>query len=129
MKAFIISFLIVATLLASCSSSVKEEQLYGRWSYTKIYNADPRDSLPAGELELQSPAIIFSPDHKLVIEWGGKKLSQGKFKMDGNMIRYTENLEGNRTRQFPFLIKSIDNKELVFETMEQSFTRVTARKK
>jgi hypothetical protein len=127
MKAVYISCSL-ALLFASCSSSIQPEELYGRWNYTKVYNADPRDSLPAGELELQAPAIIFSKDNKLVIEWGGKPLSQGKFKMEGKMIRYTEDLGSNKTRDFPFLIKSIDNEELVFETMEKNFTRVTAKK-
>ena len=44
------------------------------------------------------------------------------------MIRYTEDLPGGQKREFPFLIKSLSEKELVFQTMEQNFTTVTALK-
>lgn len=94
----------------------------------RVDNSNPQDTLPDGELELQSPAIIFSPEDNLVIEWGGKKLSSGKFRLDGKMIRYTENLQGGQTREFPFLINSLDEKELVFQTMERSTTTVVARR-
>lgn len=102
--------------------------MYGRWDYLKVENSNPQDTLPAGELELQSPAIIFDKNNDLVIEWGGKKLSSGKFRMDGKMIRYTEDLPGNQKREFPFLIKSLSETELVFQTMEQNSTTVTARR-
>ncbi len=83
----------------------------------KVDNTDPRDTLPEGELELQLPAII---------EWGGKKLSSGNFQMDGRMIRYTETLPNNQKREFPFLVKSLSEKQLVFQTMEQNSTVITA---
>jgi hypothetical protein len=49
--------------------------------------------------------------------------------MDGKMIRYTEFLEGGGKREFPFLIKELGEKELVFQTMEQNYTRVKAKKR
>jgi len=119
---------IILPLLSACSNSTEPEELYGRWNYVKVENTDPRDSLPNGELELQSPAIIFGENKDLIIEWGGKKLSSGKFRMEGKMIRYTEDLPGNQKREFPFLIKSLSETELVFQTMEQNSTTVTARK-
>lgn len=118
----------IALSFASCSTAIKQEDLYGRWNYVRVDNSNPQDTLPAGELELQSPAIIFTPENDLVIEWGGKKLSSGKFRLDGKMIRYTENLQGGQTREFPFLINSLDEKELVFQTMERSTTTVVARR-
>ena len=128
MKLFLNASAIVLIVLTSCSNTIKPEELYGRWNYVKVDNANPQDTLPDGELELQSPAIIFNNKQDLIIEWGGKTLSSGKFRMEGKMIRYTEDLPDGQKREFPFLIKSINEKELVFQTMEQSATTVTARK-
>lgn len=119
---------IVLLVFTSCSNTIKQEELYGRWNYLKVNNTNPQDTLPDGELELQSPAIIFDNKQNLVIEWGGKTLSSGKFRMEGKMIRYTENLPGGQKREFPFLIKSLTDKELIFQTMEQNVTTVTALK-
>lgn len=119
---------IVLLVFTSCSNTIKQEELYGRWNYLKVNNANPQDTLPDGELQLQSPAIIFNNKQDLVIEWGGKILSSGKFRMEGKIIRYTEDLPGGQKREFPFLIKSLNRKELVFQTMEQNTTTVTAKK-
>jgi hypothetical protein len=115
-------------LLSSCSNAINPEDLYGKWNYTKVDNTNPQDTLPDGELKLQSPAIIFTDKQILIIEWGGKKLSSGKFRMEGKMIRYTEDLPGGQKREFPFLVKSLTEKELIFQTMEQNVTTVTALK-
>ncbi len=123
-----LALLFLALSFVSCSTAIKQEDLYGRWNYVRVDNSNPQDTLPDGELELQSPAIIFTPENNLVIEWGGKKLSSGKFRLDGKMIRYTENLQGGQTREFPFLINSLGEKELVFQTMERSTTTVVARR-
>ena len=124
---FFISF--SALVLASCSNAIDEDQLYGRWNYIAVENFNPTDSLSRDELTAQAPAIVFSIDNKLVIEWGGKQLSHGTYRMDGTMIRYTEFLEGGGKREFPFLIKELGDKELVFQTMEQNYTRVKAKKR
>ena len=89
----------------------------------------PVYSLTREELIAQAPTILFSKDNKLVIEWGGKQLSHGTYRMDGKMIRYTEFLEGGGKREFPFLIKELGDKELVFQTMEQNYTKVKAKKR
>ena len=128
MKLFLYALANVLLLSSSCSNTIKPEELYGRWNYIKVENTNPQDTLPDGELELQLPAITFNNKRILVIEWGGKTLSSGKFRMEGKMIRYTEFLEGGRKREFPFLIKKFSDKDLVFETMEQNSTRVTARR-
>lgn len=113
-------------LLISCATEIKKEDLYGKWSYTRVQNFNPADSLSKAELQREKPAIIFSADSNLLIEWGGKKLSYGTYRMDGKMIRYTEVLDGGRKRSFPFLIKEMEENKLIFETMEQNPTRVTA---
>lgn len=124
-----IFFISFSTLvLASCSNAIDEDQLYGRWNYIAVENFNPTDSLSRDELTAQAPAIVFSIDNKLVIEWGGKQLSHGNYKMDGKMIRYTEFLEGGGKREFPFLINELGDKVLVFQTMEQNYTRVKEKK-
>ncbi|WP_411272977.1 hypothetical protein [Daejeonella sp.] len=127
MRLFLNASAIVLLVLTSCSNTIKPEELYGRWNYIKVDNSNLQDTLPDGELELQSPAIIFSNNRDLIIEWGGKNLSSGKFRMEGKIIRYTEDLPRGQKREFPFLIKSLNSKELVFQTMEESPTTVTAR--
>ncbi len=119
---------LIILFFSSCSNDIKPEQLYGRWNYIEVINADPEDKLPEGELESKAPVIIFNKNDSLTIEWGGKKISAGKFRMDGRMIRYTEDLPNNQKREFPFLIKSLNETELVFQTMVQNSTTVTARK-
>ena len=119
----------VLWLLSSCSGTVKPDNLYGRWDYIGVKNADPEESVTADELNIEKPAILFLKDSSLVIEWGGKTLSHGTFRMDGRMIRYTEYLEGGLKREFPFLIKKLTEDELVFSTMERDFTEVTARRR
>ena len=128
MRLFLNACAVFFFVSTSCSNTIKPEELYGRWNYVKVDNINPQDTLADGELELQSPAIIFNDKQDLIIEWGGKKLSSGKFRMEGKMIRYTEDLPGGQKREFPFLIKSLNDKELVFQTMEQNFTTVTALK-
>ena len=95
----------------------------------KVVNADPEDITSDLELKQAKPVIFFSESQELKIEWDGKQISTGKFKLDGKMIRYTETLEGGRTRDFPFLISNLTDTELVFQTMEKNYTRVTAIKK
>jgi hypothetical protein len=124
---FFISFSVL--VLASCSNAIDADELYGRWDYIAVENFNPPDSLTKEELIAQAPAILFSKDNKLVIEWGGKQLSHGTYKMDGKMIRYTEFLEGGGKREFPFLIKELGEKDLVFQTMEQNYTRIKAKKR
>ncbi|HQS51094.1 MAG: hypothetical protein B7X86_00170 [Sphingobacteriales bacterium 17-39-43] len=115
-------------LCSSCSFEVEKIDLLGRWNYVKVVNADPEDITSDEELKQASPAIIFTETNDLIIEWGDKQLSKGKYKLDGKMIRYTESLEGGRTREFPFLISKLSDTELVFQTMEKNYSRVTAIK-
>lgn len=128
---YLLSGLFCFSVLLSCTNHINPEKLYGEWAYIKVENpnSNPPDSVTAAELDDQKPYIQFSKDHDLVIMWGGKTLSSGKFRIDKNMIRYTENLKDGNTREFPFLVSRLNEDQLVFETMEQSSTRVTATKK
>lgn len=126
---YIFSLIALLLLTASCSKSIEANDLYGTWNYVSVASFNPPDSITKQELELQSPAIIFSEGNVLKIEWGAKLISHGTYIMDGKMIRYTETLPGGTKRDFPFLIKELNENVLVFETMEQSYTRVKAIKK
>ena len=127
-KLFTVILVLIFLFLSSCSNSIAPEDLYGRWKYIMVTNSNPEESLTVGEIRQQAPSITFSKNQELVIEWGGKRLSYGKFRMEGRIIRYTETLDGNRTLEFPFLITKLTDNELVFQTMEQEFTTVTAEK-
>jgi len=117
-------------LFASCKPAIKSSDLYGTWKYVKVENPNenPPDSVKHNELTAQSPFIKFTKSDSLIITWGGVVLSHGKFKMDGMNINYTENLSDGTTRKFPFYISKITDKDLVFETLGEHGTRVTAIK-
>lgn len=125
-----IAILFCAWVLASCHPSLKADDLYGEWKYIKVENPNnhPPDSVSAAELKEKSPSIIFAKDSALTIMCGGEKLSYGTFSLQDDMIRYTENLPEGGKRSFPFIVRKIDDKEIVFETMVQQLTKVTARK-
>ena len=116
--------------LISCNQSIDSEKLYGKWKYLKVENPNhnPPDSLTAREIAEQSPFIEFSKTGDLSIIWDGKALSNGKFRIEGNLIRYTESLPGGTKREFPFLVSELSDQDLIFETMQEDGTRVTAKK-
>jgi hypothetical protein len=119
---------VVLLLFASCKSSINSKDLYGKWKYIKVENpnANPPDSVSSSDLQAQAPYIQFTKNNDLVIMWGGKVLSHGKFKTDGKNIRYTENLLDGKTREFPFWVMKLTDKEIVFETIGADGSRVTA---
>lgn len=125
----LISCFAVLVCLVSCTSSIKPEDLYGEWKYVKILDVhNPAESTSEEEISAQSPSILFTKNNDLVIMWGGKQLSHGKFHLDGKMIQYNESLPGGKTREFPFLVSILTESELVFETMGVDATRVTAKR-
>jgi hypothetical protein len=117
-------------LLAACKPAIKPSDLYGTWKYLKVENpnANPPDSISHYDIVQQAPYIKFTTDDSLIIIWGGKLLSHGKFTIAGNNIQYKEDLPGGKTRSFPFYISKIDSKNLVFETLGEEGARVTAVK-
>ena len=118
----------ISLLLFSCTGSIKPEMLYGKWNYTKVVNADPEEITSDQTIRLASPSINFTINNELIMDWGGKTLSTGKYKLDGKIIRFTESLGGTKTRDFPFLIKKLTANELVFQTMEKNYTQVSAER-
>jgi hypothetical protein len=123
-------YITTAILLffAACKSSINPEDLYGKWKYIKVENpnATPPDSVSNSDLQAQAPYIQFSKNNDLVIIWGGKILSHGKFKTDGKNIRYTERMPDGKTREFPFWVMKLTDKEIVFETLGADGSRITA---
>jgi hypothetical protein len=121
--------IVVALLFfASCGNALKPENLYGKWKYLKVENpnASPPDSVTSQDLAIQTPSIQFTKNNDLVIMWGGKVLSHGKFRTEGKNIQYTESLPGGKKRTFPFWVSKITDKDLVFETKGTDGSRVTA---
>ncbi|SDS38730.1 hypothetical protein SAMN05216490_1064 [Mucilaginibacter mallensis] len=130
MKRYKLPAVILLLLIAACKPAVKPENLYGTWKYIKVENPNetPPDSVSKSTLQEESPSIRFSKGDSLTIVWGGKILSHGTFVLDGMNIRYTEILPGGKTRTFPFYVSEITDKELIFETLGEEGTRVTAVK-
>jgi hypothetical protein len=122
--------ILLLLLLAACKPALKPTDLYGTWKYTKVENPNQArpDSVPGYELQAQSPNIRFTNADSLIITWGGKVLSHGKFIIDGKNIQYTEVMPGGKTRTFPFYVSKITAKDLIFETLGDDGTRVTAVK-
>ena len=121
---------VVLLFFAACKSSINPDNLYGKWKYVKVANpnAVPPDSVASDELAAQAPYIQFSKSNDLVIMWGGKVLSHGKFRIDGYNIRYRESLDSGKSREFPFWVSKLTDKEIIFETKGQEGTRVNAIK-
>ena len=128
MKYLILLSIFVSLFFASCGLTVKPENLYGKWKYIKVENpnASPPDSVSHDDLAAQAPSIQFSRNNDLVINWGGKVLSHGKFRTEGQNIQYTETLADGKTRTFPFWVSKLTDKDLVFETKGTDGSRVTA---
>src|ERR1700743_682466 len=96
--------LVLVICLAACKSSISPDELYGKWKYAHVEHprGGPTDMLTADELKTNNASIEFSRNNQYVINWGGKALSHGSFKVDGMNIQLTESLPDGSTRQFPF---------------------------
>lgn len=131
-KRTLLTFAAVATLLTACKHGIKKETLYGDWKYVKVNKTDGdalADTLTTAELTEQAPYISFKANNELIIYWGGKILSHGTFVIDNNNISYTEQLAEGKTRTFPFYVSKLDEKNIVFETLDKNGSRVVAVKK
>lgn len=122
------AFLVLLALFASCQTTIKPELLYGKWKYIKIENTSVRstNNVTSEELEAESPYIQISKNDSLVIIWGSRILSHGTYKIDDDKIQFKEILENGKSREFPFIISKLDDKNLIFETTGDDGARVTA---
>lgn len=120
---------IVLVLLVSCNFSVKPEALYGKWKYVKIQNNSVANTtnVTQEQLEAEAPYIKFTRD-SLIIWWGGKVLSRGSYKIEGDKIQFKEMLGGGKIREFPFIVSQLDDKNLIFQTQGDDGAKVTAVK-
>jgi len=124
-------FLLALTLcFAACKPSASTEKLYGKWNYIRVRNplADPPDSVGKETLASEKPYIEFTRQDSLIINWDGKVLSHGTFKVDGLNIHYKEILTDGTTREFPFHIEDFSDKQLIFSTAGKDGSEVTAVK-
>lgn len=53
-------------------------------------------------------------------------LSKGTYRIEADYIHFRENLGGGQTREFPFYVSKITEKEIVFETVGADASKVTA---
>jgi hypothetical protein len=123
-------WLIAGILCTACGPSLKPDNLYGKWNYTRLENPgdNPPSTEPDWKLKMDKPSIEFSKNNELTIWWAGKILSHGTFSIDGKNIRYKQMLADGRTNEFPFYVTKFTGKEMVFETLGKQGTRVTAVK-
>lgn len=124
----IYSFTFLIFLLVSCQSGIKKEDLIGDWHYTKVEYVSPSMKDLAPDITEQKPYFSFHQDGKAEIYSSGKVLSHGTYTLEKNIIRYEEVLDGGIKRKIPFLIKALDGKHLVFETMQAPQQIITADK-
>jgi hypothetical protein len=121
-------FILIIFGFTSCFSGIKQEDLIGKWQYTKYEYTNKSVEAPPIDLKEQQPYIVFYKDGKAEIYASGKLLSHGTYSLDGKIIRYEEVLENGIKRKIPFLIKELNPNQLVFETMEAEVKRITAQK-
>jgi hypothetical protein len=118
----------IGITLGACKSSIKPGDLYGKWKYIKIENLDIRSTtnVTSEQLEAQSPYIQFSKNDSALIWWGGKVLTHGSYRVEENQIMFKEILPGGKTREFPFIVSKLDEKNIIFETAGDDAAKVTA---
>lgn len=126
---FCIAFILL--VLTACDNTLTSDKLYGEWKYTRLEHpgANPPSEEPDWKLKAEDPAIGFSKNNELTIWWNGEVLSRGFFKVDGKNILFKEVLPDGKTREFPFYVTRITDKELIFETLGAEGSRVTAKRK
>jgi len=125
-----IAALTAVAVFASCQKAIKPEALYGKWKYIKIENnsVSSTTNVTSEQLQAEEPYISFSKNDSLVIWWGGKVLSHGSYKIEGDKIQVKEILADGKTREFPFIVSKLDDKNLVFATNGDDGAKVTALK-
>lgn len=129
MKHILGALLFCALFWVSCNGK-SEEDLYGKWNYLEVSNPEqsPVHKSDPAEIAAKSPSIVFEKGGRLVMNWDGKVLSHGSFKLEYPNIAYIEQLPKGKTRNIRFLIKKMEADTLVFQTQEADPVRVIAVK-
>lgn len=126
MKKYIFA-LAIAAFFTACTPGLSPERLYGTWNYTRVEKPkSPGDSVTRFDIAEQKPSIVFNKDNTLQIYWGGKILSHGKYTTAGMDIKYKEDLGEGKTRDFPFSVSELTDKKIIFETLGEDGSKVTA---
>lgn len=128
-KKLLFIFLLLAVLQA-CKPAISANDLEGKWLYIKVeyLNQSPKIIQQEEDLKEKSPMIIFVKNGKAQIISGKKIISSGNFSLENEIIRYEEVLPDGIKRKIPFLIKSLEDDILVFESMDQDAIRITAKR-
>jgi len=128
------ALLITATLIclfaAACTSGLDTKQLEGKWKYVKVGvpNSSPPDTVTTADLEENKPYIEIKADGNYNIMWGGKLLSHGSYKISGKNLNMHELLADGKSRDFPFFVSTLTDKQITFETVDKGGSQVTAVK-
>lgn len=127
-KLFFLAPIIIVCFSGCKPRTLDVNKLYGKWRYIKVEspNATPPTSVPQFQIDDSKPYITFTKDDSLTIVWGGEKLSRGKFRIEGNNIQYTERMGNGQTREFPFMVDELTDKQIIFETGGDDGSKVTA---
>lgn len=126
MKVFLGLTLLV--FLASCQSGINKENLQGQWNYVSYEYSNKSLDKPLSNIASQKPFIVFDRNGDCRIVSSGKEISSGKYHLENKIIRYEEVLPGGRKRAIPFLIQSLSDNKLVFQTMDAEVKVITAIK-
>lgn len=127
---YYVPVILFAILFAACKPAVKPQDLYGKWKYTRVQSPDgsPSDSVTQMTLLENKPYIEFTTKDSLLIYWGGQVLSHGTFTTNGRDIQVKEIMADGKTRDFPFFVTDITDKQIIFTTKGKGRSEVTAVK-
>jgi hypothetical protein len=128
MKYYTPIIVLLVLFFSACQSSIKTEKLYGKWNYIRIKSNTTRpDSITSATLKTTSPYIEFTKKDSLLIYWSGGRISRGIFTTDGDSIVYKQDLDYGY-RVFPFIVKEMTDKKIIFYTKGPEGSEVTAVK-
>ncbi|SRR5690606_23314224 len=130
MRKIFAGIIVLTLIISGCGTTVTEQDLQGKWIYKKVsYLKENPPVIQQGEaLAKKYPYLEIEKGGKLSIYSEGREISKGTYVLEGNIIRYEEVLEGDIKRKIPFLIKSLKNNQLTFETMDSNTISVVAQK-
>lgn len=129
-KALLVTTATITLMITACTGGLDNQKLYGKWKYVKVGvpNSSPPDTVTTAELQDNKPYIEIKPNGNLNIFWGGKLLSHGTYKISGKNLNVHELLPDGKSRDFPFYVSSLTDKQITFETLDNGGSRVTAVK-
>jgi hypothetical protein len=128
MKYYTSLIVILALFFSACQSSLKPEKLHGKWNYIRIKsNTTKPDSMTAATLKTTSPYIQFTNKDSLFIYWSGARIARGIYTTEGDSIMFKQDLDYGY-RVFPFIVKEMTDKKIIFYTKGADGSEVTAVK-